>query len=383
MVNAAQVVIIGGGIIGTSIAYHLARRGMRDVVLLEKDLFLGDGSTGDSVGGVRHQFGNEINIRLTQESVTAIRNFSSEMDYELDFRQAGYLFIALHEEHLAALEKNVALQRSLGVPVEFLSYADMAVRWPELYVGDVVGGTFCPEDGYLDPNGMVQGFAKQARVFGARLLTEVEVTEIEVKRGAVHAVQTTKGRIECRTVVNAAGPYAGQVGEMAGLRLPVTLCKRQVFFARCPEPRWGAMPLVIDLFPPFYFKPESGGGLISLAEAEEQPNLDTNLDRSRLQELVERAVNRIPSLADAKIVRGWAGLRTVTPDQNAILGAIPGIDGFICAVGFSGHGVMHAPAVGKLIAELIIDGETKTLDISELSIERFQHNEPRREAAAV
>ncbi|OGL45318.1 MAG: hypothetical protein A2149_09395 [Candidatus Schekmanbacteria bacterium RBG_16_38_11] len=367
----ADAVIIGGGIVGTSIAYNLVKDGFKNVTLIEKEEILGAGSTSKSAGGVRHQYSNEINIRMTIESLKILRNFEEEMETKIDFRRHGYMFLASIQETLSTFKKNVELQNSLGVKVELLSPEEIKDIVPQLNVEDIIGGTFCKLDGYLDPSGLVYGYSKHFKRLGGKIFTSTEAKGIEIKNGKVFSVVTDRGEIRTETVVNAGGPYGGRIGEMAGIKIPVNPLKRQIFVTSPFNHIRPDAPMVIDFDDPFYFRPECGAILMSMADKEEVHGFDTTLDWSTLERVVEKAVHRIPVLGDARVMNGWAGLRELTPDQNAILGEVPGVKGFICAVGFSGHGVMHSPITGKLIAELIIDGKSKTLPISEMSIERF------------
>ena len=367
----ADVVIIGGGIVGTSIAYNLVKKGLKNVTLLEKEEILGAGSTSKSAGGVRHQYSNEINIKMTIESLKILKNFEEEMETKIDFRQHGYMFLASTRETLSTYKKNVELQNSLGIKVELLSPEEIKDIVPQLNVEDIIGGTFCRLDGYLDPSGIVYGYSKYFKRLGGKIFTSTEAKKIEVKNGKVFSVVTDKGEIRTGIVVNAGGPYGSKIGEMAGINIPVKPLKRQIFVTAPFNRIRPDAPMVIDFDDPFYFRPECGAILMSMADKEEVYGFDTTLDWGTLEKVVEKAVHRVPVLGDAKIMNGWAGLRELTPDQNAILGEVPEVKGFICAVGFSGHGVMHAPITGKLIAELIIDGKSRTLSISEMSIERF------------
>lgn len=370
-IGRAQVVIIGGGVIGTSIAYHLAMKGLREIILIEKEVILGMGSTGKSVGGVRQQFSQAVNIRLTQESLNAMERFQEEMEVDLDFAQNGYLFLATRESEVETFRKNVDFQRKFGVDVYFMNPREIQEMIPGINCDDVLGGTFCPRDGYVDPYGLVYGYAKQTLRRGGKILYQTEAIGIESSFSKIRGVMTNKGFIEAPIVINAAGPYAGRVGEMLSLKLPVKPLKRQVFVTgQVPSfPR--KAPMVITFAPPFYFRPESGGLLLSLAEREEVSHFDLTVNWDHVEELAERTLERLPSLEDMEIMRGWAGLRTLSPDQNAIVGEIPTGSGFYCAIAFSGHGVMHAPAIGKIVAEMIIDGRPISLDITDLNPHRF------------
>jgi len=378
MRTSADVVIIGGGVIGTSIAYHLAKMGAQNTVVLERESMLGTGSTGKCAGGIRQQFSTEVNIRLSMESVRFFENFREELDADPEFRQNGYLFLATTEEEVTAFQQNVALQRSLGLKVEILSPPEAKDLVPALNVEDVLLATYCPTDGYADPHSVLQGFAKGARQLGVEMCTDTEATAIELKAGKVRAVATNQGRIETPVVVDAAGPWLAVVGRMAGIELPVLPYRRQIFvthpFPAIPDP----VPMVIDFQPSFYFRKEGPGILMGMTDDEEPPSFNTHADWDFLAQVVEKAIHRAPILEQAGFMDGWGGLYAVTPDDNPILGPLPELEGFICAGGFSGHGFMLAPATGRAIAELILEGQS-TVDISALSIDRLREGREFRE----
>ena len=378
----ADVVIIGGGVIGTSAAYHLAKMGAQDIVVLEEESMPGMGSTGKCAGGIRQQFSTEVNIRLAMESVRFFENFGEELDADPEFRQNGYLFLATTEEEVTAFQQNVALQRSLGLKVEFLSPPEAKDLVPALNVEDVLLATYCPTDGYADPHSVLQGFAKGARRLGVEMCTDTEATAIELKAGKVRAVATNQGRIETPVVVDAAGPWLAIVGRMAGIELPVLPYRRQMFvthpFPAIPDP----VPMVIDFQPSFYFRKEGPGILMGMTDDEEPPSFNTHVDWDFLAQVVEKAIHRAPILGQAGFMDGWGGLYAVTPDDNPILGPLPELEGFICAGGFSGHGFMLAPATGRAIAELILEGQP-TVDISALSINRLREGREFREEQVI
>ena len=382
MRTSADVVIIGGGVIGTSIAYHLAKMGAQNTVVLERESMLGTGSTGKCAGGIRQQFSTEVNIRLAMESVRFFETFREELDADPEFRQNGYLFLATTEEEVTAFQQNVALQRSLGLKVEILSPPEAKELVPALNVEDVLLATYCPTDGYADPHSVLQGFAKGARRLGVDMCTDTEATAIERKAGKVRAVATNQGRIETPVVVDAAGPWLAIVGGMAGIELPVLPYRRQIFvthpFPAIPNP----VPMVIDFQPSFYFRKEGPGILMGMTDDEEPPSFNTHADWDFLAQVVEKAIHRAPILEQAGFMDGWGGLYAVTPDDNPILGPLPELEGFICAGGFSGHGFMLAPATGRAIAELILEGQS-TVDISALSINRLREGREFREEQVI
>ncbi len=379
MRRGAEIVVIGGGVIGCSIAYHLARKGCSDVIILERES-LGSGSTGRSAGGVRLQFSTEINIRLSLLSVPRFENFHAEMGFDPQFRQVGYLILTTLPEEEKAFRENVALQHVIGdIPVELLTPSGARALVPQLNLEDVLLATYCPRDGYADPHSVVQGYAQRAREMGVEIREGTEALGIQVEKGKVKGVFTDKGLIEASFVVNAAGPYAASIGRMVGIEIPVLPYRRFIFvtepFPELPDP----LPMVIDFTTGFYFHRESGyasGILMGMGDRKEGPSWSLEVDWGFLPTIVERAIHRVPVLEKAQIKRGWAGLYEVTPDAHPILGRVPEVEGLILANGFSGHGFMHSPAVGLLIAEEVLDGKATTLDISPLGLQRFQEGSP-------
>lgn len=379
MRRGAEIVIIGGGVIGCSIAYHLARKGCSDVVILERES-LGSGSTGRSAGGIRLQFSTEINIRLSLLSVPRFENFYTEIGFDPQFRQVGYLILATLPEEEKAFRESVALQRVIGdIPVEILTPSHSKALVPQLNVEDVLLATYCPRDGYADPYSVVQGYAHRARELGVEIWEETEAIGIQVEEGRVRGVFTDKGLIEAPFVVNAAGPYAASIGRMVGIEIPVLPYRRFIFITEPFSELSDPLPMVIDFTTGFYFHRESGyasGILMGMGDRKEGPSFNLEVDWGFLPTIVERAIHRAPVLEKAQIKRGWAGLYEVTPDAHPILGRVSEVEGFILANGFSGHGFMHSPAVGLLLAEEILDGKASTLDISSLSLQRFQEGSP-------
>ena len=367
--ESTRVVIIGGGIIGLSVAHHLSLAGEHDVLLLEREPLLGSGSSAASAGGLRQQFGEEANVLFAIEGVRQVRSLFEDTGFDPEFRTYGYLLLAVTASRLALLEREVAMQNRLGLPSEILTPAEIARRFPVLAVDDLAGAAFLKTDGYCDPHAIVSGFAAAARSRGVRIEHGTEVTGLLRDGPAVRGVVTPKGTVRAEWTVNAAGPYGGTVAALAGLSLPLKPLKRQIFTTH-PFDFPQDLPLVIDMDHPFYFRPEGGGVILSAAEAEETRDFDLTLDEAGLEALVERAVARCPALADAEISGGWAGLRTLTPDGCAILGEVPGIPGLILAVGMSGHGITHAPAVGKALAERML-GLEETLPLDAFRVDRF------------
>ena len=375
MKRTAEVVIVGGGCMGASVAYHLARLGVTDVVLVEREQMLGTGSTGRNAGGVRHQFSNDANIRLSLESIALLECFADEVGQPIDFHQDGYLFLLTRESSVATFRRNVALQRSLGVDVQWLDAGEAERLAPGLAADGVAGATFCARDGIADPNGVTMGFVKAAQAAGVEVARDTEVTGVRVERGRIAGVDTSRGTIETRSVVNAAGPYARQIGQMAGVDVPVEPYRRHIFIAAAPagEAAWrvpASRIMVIDFDTTFYFHREGAGLLFGMGDPDEKPTFDTTVQWDFLPQVIDVAVQRLPALADASISHAWAGLYEVTPDANPIIGPAPGVDGLFLINGFSGHGFQHSPAAGRILAD-VIAGRDPLFDLKPFALQRF------------
>jgi sarcosine oxidase subunit beta len=379
--SSAAVAIIGGGIMGAGTAYHLARRGCTDVVILERDL-LAQASTGLSAGGIRQQFSHPANIRLSQEAVRLFERFEEEFGVDINFRQVGYLFLAQSEATWQEFLTNVEVQRACNVPVEVLTPDEIRYRWPYLRVDDLQGGTFGPEDGYADPYSVAMAFATAARRMGVRIEEQTKVTAIQVEHGRVRGVETTRGPLSAPVVVNVTGAWGAQVAKMAGFDLPVLPYRRQVFMTQAFDAIPKPVPMILDIEPAFYFRGEGPGILMGMSDQEEPTSFNTNVDYLFLEKVIEAAVRRAPILEQAEIMRGWGGLYDITPDDNAIIGGLPGAEGFLCAIGFSGHGFQQGPTVGRVLAELILDGHTG-FDLSPFAHDRFDKGQAKGETRVV
>jgi sarcosine oxidase subunit beta len=367
----AEVVVIGGGIMGASTAYHLAKRGCTDVVVLESAEMFGLGSTGLNAGGVRYQFATAVNVELSKLSFGMMERFADEMDQPIALRRCGYLFLLDQEKDLEQFRKNVALQNSLDVPSRVIDVDEIARLAPEVNLDGVIGGTWCPLDGLVDPNGLLQGYVSRARRLGATLYTSAPATGIDVVAGKVTGVSTRDGQIATPNVIIAAGAWSGLIGEMAGVELPVEPIKRQIAVtAEIPNLR-PDFPFVIDFSRSLYFHREGRGILTGKSNAEQEAGFDTTVDEDWRLRHLEEAMERLPLLAEAEISAEWAGLYEVTPDDQPILGKLPQVDGLFSCAGFSGHGLMHGPAAGLLLAEEILDGRAHTVNIDPLRYSRF------------
>lgn len=377
MTETADVLVVGGGIVGTSAAYHLAAAGAGRVLLLERAERLGTGSTGACAGGFRYQFSSEVNVRLSQASVPMITRFSEEHGIPVDVWQDGYLFLVRGEEAWARAVELVRRQRSLGVEVELLTPEEAAALVPGIALEGVVGATFGPRDGIADPSGLTEGYATLARRAGAEVRLGVEVTAVLAAGGRIGGVETSSGRVASPVVVNAAGPWAGLLAATVGLELPLEPVPRHVAttgpFPGVPERR----TLVIDAETGFYLHREGPGVLMGMGSVHETPSFDLTPDGPFVaEELLPTAVRVFPPLEEAGLERVWVGLYEMTPDRHPILGPVEGLPGLYLATGFSGHGFQHGPVVGKLLAEMIVEGAARTVDVSSLALERFVRGEP-------
>jgi len=368
--RTADIVIIGGGVMGASAAYHLAQRGVRNVVLLEREEFFGTGATGRCAGGVRYQFSTEINVRLSMASLPMIDRFKEEIGQEVSYRKCGYLLVATRENDVAAFRRNVELQNRLGAPTELLSGDDVRARVPSMVFADALAGTFNRHDGVADPNSVVMGYVGAARRLGAKVVSRAEVTEVRVGGNKVEAVETTLGSIETHLVLNAAGPWASEIGRLAGVDVPIVPIRRQMFTTTPIPAVPDDLPFVIDFAQSLYFHREGAGLLVGMSNTRQAPGYDQRVDEAFELTTMEAAVARLPSMREAGRVSHWAGLYEVTPDAHPIFGTTP-VDGFYIVGGFSGHGFMHGPVAGKLMAELIVDGSFATVDVSALDLARF------------
>ncbi len=368
--KTASVVIIGGGVMGASAAYHFAQRGIKDVVLLEKDEFFGQGATGRCAGGVRYQFGTEVNIRLSLASLPMLERFPEEIGQEVDYRKCGYLFLLTNDADIAVFEKNVALQNSLGVDTQWLSGDEIRARLPQMNLDDVLKGTYNAADGLCDPNSVVMGYINAATKLGATCLGSIEVTGLQVEGGAITGVHTNQGSIAAPLVLNAAGPWAAPIGKMAGVHIPIIPVRRQIV-TTTPLPGIPAdFPFVIDFARSLYFHREGEGLLTGMSNPDQAPGFDQNVDPEWELVHMENGVARLPLLEQAGLASHWAGLYEVTPDAHPIFGATP-VEGFYLVAGFSGHGFMHGPIAGKLMAEIMLDGDASSVDVSMLGLDRF------------
>ena len=368
--RSADVVVVGGGVVGCSLAYHLALRGLRDVLILEREA-VGSGTTSKAAGGIRAQFSTETEIRFSLESIAVFERFVEEFGVDPGYRKIGYLFLVSDPVDLTGFQERMALQRRLGVDVRLLSPDDARALVPALRVDDLIGAVWGPEDGMAGPAEVTAGFARRARELGARIVEGVEVSAFIVEHERVAGVRTSQGDVGTRVVINAAGPTAARVARLAGVSVPVLPRRRHIFFTE-PFPELpGPVPLTTDRASGFYFRKEMEQLLLSPGDVEDVgADLAAPVDWSRVEETVEKALYRLPIVEKARVAGGWAGLRPLTPDDHAIIGWAPGVEGFFLAVGFGGHGFQHSPATGRHVAEWLVEGKP-SLDLSLFDPARF------------
>jgi sarcosine oxidase subunit beta len=369
--TSADVVIIGGGCMGASVAFHVARLGITNVVLLERESQLGTASTGRNAGGVRHQFSHEANVRLSIESIAMFENFDTIVGSPIDFHQDGYLFLLSEPAHVDAFRAACAMQRALGVSVDWLGADEAARVAPGIATDGIAAATYCARDGISDPNGVTMGFAGAAKRAGVEIRRGVTVTGIDVDARGVAAVRTTSGDIATRLVVNAAGAWAGGIGALAGAPLPIWPLRRHIFIAAPPVAGWplDSRVLVIDFASSFYFHREGANLLFGMGDPDESPGFDISVNWQVLEKIAPVAARRFPVLSDAAIARAWAGLYEMTPDAMPIIGPA-GVEGLFAIAGFSGHGFQHSPAAGRILADLIA-GRDPRADLSVFRFDRF------------
>ncbi|MTI95572.1 MAG: FAD-binding oxidoreductase [Firmicutes bacterium] len=380
--NTAEVVIIGGGIIGCATAYYLAKAGVTDVVVVERN-YLSSGSTGRCGAGVRQQWGLKMNCLLAKESIRAFETLNEELDtgFDIEFKQKGYLMLAYNEKMVEQYKKNVALQQSLDIPVKLITPDEAKEIVPHLNTDGLLAATFCPTDGHINPFTATISYAEAAKRLGVRVMTYTEVTGIEVENNKVVAVNTSNGKIHTNKVFNASGGYSREVGAMAGVELPTHPERHQILVTE-PVARLQD-PMVISLQHGFYCQQTPHGSFVmGFGDPNELKEHVVTSSWNFMEEMAEKVLPVLPPLAELRVVRQWAGLYNMSPDAQPILGEMPNLQGFFNAVGFSGHGFMLAPVTGMLMAELM-SGQEPHLDIKPLSIERFEKGELLREPSVV
>lgn len=370
---AADVVVVGGGAVGVSTAFHLAEAGA-DVLLLERGE-LGSGSTSKAAGGVRAQFSDPVNIELGQRSLRAFEDFARRPGGDIDLKQQGYLFLLSDPADVAAFEGGVALQNSLGVPSRMLTVQEACELSPLVSPEGLLTAAYSPTDGHCTPEGVVGGYARAAREHGAVLRRGVEVTGVETTGGEISAVRTDAGTVRTSTVVCAAGAWSAAVGEFAGVELPVRPLRRQILVTEPMPDLPPRLPFTIDFATSFYFHEEGPGLLVGMSDPDEEFGFRLGTDDRWLGRLSEAVAHRAPRVAEAGVAHGWAGLYEITPDHNALVG---NVGRFFYATGFSGHGFLQSPAIGEVMRDLVL-GRTPPIDVSGLDVRRFDGAEVRPE----
>ncbi|MEV6411378.1 FAD-binding oxidoreductase [Kribbella sp. NPDC051718] len=366
----AEVVIVGGGVMGTSIAFHLAEAGVADVLLLEQNE-LGSGSTSKAAGGIRANFSDELNIALGARSLEAFARFGERPGQEIDLHRVGYLFLLSTAEQIELFEESTRLQNAAGQPTRMLDVAEAVRLAPILSPDGLVAACFSPNDGHCTPESVVLGYATAARKLGAKLVTGCEVIGIDAIGNEIRAVRTSRGTVATSTVICAAGAWSEPLAAMVGVDLPVTPLRRQIVVT---EPIPGLprdMPMTIDFSSTFYFHGEGPGLLVGMSDPEEEPGYNLTNSQAWLPRLTEAMEQRAPSLLEVGLASGWAGLYENTPDHNALIGESPDISRFLYATGFSGHGFLQGPAIGEILRDLYLTRQP-FVDISPLDANRFQ-----------
>ena len=372
--QTADVVIIGGGIVGASIAYHLTAAGTKNILILERESHQGKGSTGKSMGGVRAQFSTPVNIQMSLYSIPFYATFEERLGHPSGYKPQGYLFLATTQAHLDYLRANQELQKSLGLKnVGMVAAEELRKMYPQLRTDDVLGASFCPTDGFVDPYSAMTGFTACAVENGARILRATEVTAIS-RAGKDFLMHTSKEDVSAPVVVNAAGPWATEVAKMVDIELPVAPLRRMLIPTEPFDAFPHTAPMIIDMSNGFHFRPEALGFLLAWNDPEEDSlGYNTDFDPAFIEKVLTLAADRVPCFENLAVnpKRAWAGLYEMTPDHHAILGPVQQVPGFFLANGFSGHGVMHAPATGKIVSDLILTGKTHIADAHKLRLSRF------------
>ena len=372
MIRKASVVIIGGGIIGCSIAYNLAKMGCKNIVLLEKNS-LASGATGRCGAGIRQQFGTEMNCILARESIKIFENLSQELDYDIELNQGGYLMLAYTEKEVNQFKKNVALEQSLDIDARSITVKEAKEIAPPLNTEGLLAATFCPSDGHANPFKTNFAYAEAAQKLGVKIYNFSEVRGIKTENNRIVSVSTDKGEVQTPIVINAAGGYSGEIGKMAGVDLPVYSQRHQILITEPVDPLF--RPMLMSFSRNFYCQQTPHGSIImGLGDPDEPKGHDIGSSWQFAREMAQKMTTVVPLLKEVSMVRQWSGLYNMSPDSQPILGEHPQVGGFYMAIGFSGHGFMLAPIVSRLIAELILKGRT-SIPIDKLDIERFERGE--------
>ncbi len=383
--HTAEVVVIGGGIVGSSIAYHLTAAGCKKILVIERESAQGKGSTGKSMGGVRAQFSTTVNIQMSLYSIPFYASFDERLGHPCGYRPQGYLFCATTDKHLAYLRANYEKQVAAGLKdVRLIDGAEIRSQFPQLRGTDILGGSFCSSDGFVDPYSAMIGFMTWAADHGAELWKKTSVTGISHKNGSFE-IATTRGMVSTGTLVDCAGAWAASIAKFMDIDLPVAPLRRMLVPTEPFDEFPHSAPMIIDMSTGFHFRPEGRGFLLAWNDSEETPGYKMEFDEGFIEKILTLAADRVPIFENLAVnpKRAWAGLYEMTPDHHPILGESPQISRFFFANGFSGHGVMHAPATGKILSDLILTGETDLIDASLLNFSRFAEGRTIHETAVL
>lgn len=370
MGKSADAVVIGGGIIGMSVAFYLAKANYGKIIVIEKENLLGSGATSKAAGGIRAQFSTKENIEMSMLSEKLFVEFESETGQKALFDQVGYMFLLEDDNDVTDFKKAYELQRSLGLNVELLKPSDIGQYAPHVSLDGIQLATFCHDDGLGDPHEFLTGYEKGARALGVELMVESEAQEIKVEGGKIVSITTPSGTIATPLVVNCAGPQAKLIGQMVGADVKVEPIRRQIVTTGQLDFVKPFFPMVVDVKSGLYCHKESQGMLLGWADKAVKPSFDISIDPDYTDAILERALDLIPQLETAEVANQWAGLYETTPDHRAIIGWEKAVEGMFHVVGFSGHGFMHAPAAGVVATE-VITGKEASVDISSYSPDRF------------
>lgn len=372
MQDSADIVIIGGGCIGTSVAYHLAQRKAGRILLLERLNFLGAGSTSKAAGGIRAQFSTEINCKLSMYSIDCFEGWADEINEPLQFWQWGYCFLLTSDELVSSFRKSHAMWTRLGMNVEWLEPAQVEQRLPYISMQGVQGATFHQRDGFGDPNDVTQGYAKRAQALGVKVETGVEVLGLELEgQRKVNGVRTSRGVVKCGTVILCTGAWTRKLAAECSVDVPIDPIRRQIIVTDRFDEITDPFPMTVDLSTTLYFHRESGGILIGMSDHGQSAGFDESFNEDFGEKMLLTAMERAPVLENAAPKHKWAGLYEVTPDHHPVIDKLGHVQGAYVCAGFSGHGLMHAPAAGALASELVLDGKASSIDIKPLELSRF------------
>ena len=371
MKNNAEIVIIGGGVIGCAIAYNLADKGVKDIVVVEKN-YIASGSTGSCGAGIRQQWGTKMNCLLSRKSMEIFKNMNEILatKRDIELKQGGYLLLAYSKRELDQFKENIKLQHSLNIPSELLTVKEAKEIVPQLNTEGVTGAAFCPTDGHANPFRVNQAYMEAAQRKGVEFYTYTEAKDIVIKKGKIKKVVTDKGDIETSMVVNAAGGFSKEVGKMAGIDIPTKSERHEILVTEQVNPI--LKPMVMSFSYNIYCQQTPDGSFVmGYGDPEEPESHNIKASWQFLERMSKKATHILPFLKELRVIRQWAGLYNVTPDAQPILDESEEVNGYYMAVGFSGHGFMIAPMTGILMAEMIT-GESLSLDI-ELDLKRFDN----------